>query len=34
MRSADVFFMKDGKIVRHVGNPDAAETFADLGISK
>jgi ketosteroid isomerase-like protein len=34
MRSADVFFMKDGKIVRHVGYPDAAEAIADLGISK
>jgi hypothetical protein len=34
MRSADVFFMKDRKIVRHVGYPDPAEAFADLGISK
>jgi hypothetical protein len=34
MRSADVFFMKDGRIVRHVGCPDATEALADLGLSQ
>jgi uncharacterized protein len=34
MRSADVFFLQGGRIVRHVGYPDAAEALADLGLSK
>jgi uncharacterized protein len=33
MRTADVFTLEDGKIVRHVGYPDAAEALADLGLS-
>jgi ketosteroid isomerase-like protein len=33
MRAADVFFVEDGRIVRHVGYPDAAEALADLGLS-
>jgi uncharacterized protein len=34
MRSADVFFIEDGRIVRHVAYPDAAEALADLGLSQ
>lgn len=34
MRSADVFFMQDGLIVRHVAYPDAAEALADLGLAE
>ena len=33
MRAADVFFVEDGRIVRQVGYPDAAEALADLGLS-
>ena len=33
MRAADVFLVEDGRIVRHVGYPDAAEALADLGLS-
>jgi ketosteroid isomerase-like protein len=33
MRAADVFFVEDRRIVRHVGYPDAAEALADLGLS-
>jgi ketosteroid isomerase-like protein len=32
MRSADVFFVEDGKIVRHVGYPDAAEALEATGL--
>ena len=34
MHSADVFFLEGGRIVRHVGYPDAAEALDDLGLSK
>jgi ketosteroid isomerase-like protein len=34
MRTADVFTLEDGRIVRHVGYPDAAEALADLGLSE
>jgi ketosteroid isomerase-like protein len=33
MRAADVFLLEDGKIVRHVAYPDAAEALAELGLS-
>lgn len=33
MRSADVFYFEGGKIVRHVGYPDADEALAELGLS-
>jgi ketosteroid isomerase-like protein len=33
MRAADVFYLEDGKIVRHIGYPDADEALADLGLS-
>ena len=33
MRAADVFLLNDGKIVRHVAYPDAAEALADVGLA-
>jgi hypothetical protein len=33
MRAADVVTFEDGRIVRHVGYPDAAEALAELGLS-
>ena len=34
MRSADVFYIENGKIARHVAYPDAAEALASFGLRR
>ena len=34
IRSADLFTIRDGKIVSLVGYPDRAEALADMGLSE
>ena len=33
MHAADIWTLRDGKVVRHVGYPDAAEALEELGMA-